>query len=251
MIIVALALAVAQASPAAPPTGSPVPETPAPVAPERGTVVEGAATPERDVPVSSRVPRRVNYVTSRERDAAWTMHRFAECLVRNRRAQMLELLGTRLNSPEQAVIVRDVIGRRSICLGARAMRIDNVLLRGAVAEALYRREQRGGRTGPLAGPPELPAADPRRNPAAALARFGRCLVASDPSGVQALIEARPGSEVERSALAALTPGFRPCLAEGQTPDPHPLLLRGALAEAFYLHSRGLLDTGDNQARRTP
>lgn len=247
MIIAALALAIAalatgQASPAAA-----APE-PAPASP---TLIERAPVPEEDVPVASRVTRPVNYVTANERDAAWTMHRFAECLVRTRRSQMLELLGTRLNSPEQARIVRDVIGRRSICLGARAMRIDNVLLRGAVAEALYRREQAGRPTGPLDRAPELVASDPGRSQAIALAQFGRCMVRNNPAAVEALIAARPGSREERSAMTRLGPGYDACLAPGQRRDQHPLLLRGSLAEAFYLHVRGLLSRPAGQPDRTP
>ena len=245
MIFTALALAVAQPSPAPPPAD--------PAAPVGSpTVVERAPSPDEDVPVASRVPRRVNYVTARERDAAWTMHRFAECLVRNRRAQMLELLSTRLNSPEQAAIVRLVIGRRSICLGARAMRVDNVLLRGAVAEALYRRELEGRATGPIERAPELVVSDPRRSPAAALASFGRCVVANNPAGVRTLIQAKPGSRAEGAALTALAPGYAACLPPGQNrPERHPLLLRGAFAEAFYLHSRGLLPGNAQQSRGTP
>jgi hypothetical protein len=185
MIALALMLTLTQATPAQPPT------------PNRSRF-ENVATPEEDVPIGSRVQRRSEYVTADERDAAWTMHRFAECLVRTREQQMIELLSTGLNSPEQNRIVRDVIGWRSRCLRARSMQIDHVLLRGAVAEALFRQELRGRQIGPPDRAPELLDADPARNSSAALERFGRCMVSRHPDSVRALIGTRPGS---RSGVA--------------------------------------------------
>ena len=212
--MIALALLLAATQPPA--------ET-APGSPNRSRF-ENVATPEEDVPIGSRVQREADYVTASERDAAWTMHRFAECLVRTRQGQMLELLATRLNSPEQNRIVRDVIGWRSRCLQARSMQIDNVLLRGAVAEALHRQELRGRSVGRLD-------------------RFGRCMMTRYPDTARALIGTRPGSREERTAMEGISPRVAECLPPSPRRARHPLLLRGAIAEAFYLDHQGLLPAG--------
>ena len=229
MIVATLLLALAQAPP-----------TNAPPAPPGSSRFEKLETPEREVPVGSRLDRPADHVTASENDAAWTMHRFAECLVRTRAEQMLELLSTGLNSPEQNRIVRDLIGWRNRCLRARSMQIDHVLLRGAVAEALYRQTQRGRDIGRLDRAPPRLRADPRRNSSAALEHFGRCMVARHPDRVRPLIGTRPGSREEREALQGITAGFADCLPESPRRARHPLMLRGAVAEAFYLDSQGLL-----------
>jgi hypothetical protein len=239
MILSAFILALAQAPPtaAAPSTAAP---SSTPAQPPTTSRFEKLPTPPEEVPVGSRVTRRSDYVTADERDAAWTMHRFAECLVRTRERQMLEFLSTRLNSPEQNRIVRDVIGWKSRCLQARSMQIDHILLRGAVAEALYRQELRGRQIGRLSRAPELLEADPARNSSAALERFGRCMMANHPALVRPLIGTRPGSREEREALSAIQAALPVCLAQAPARARHPLMLRGALAEAFYLHRHGLL-----------
>lgn len=232
--MIALAFALFTAQPAAP--------APAPAPPPTSSRFENVATPQEDQPLGSRVARRTDHITAREQDAAWTMHRFAECLVRTRQRQMLELLATRLNSPEQQRIVRDVIGWRSRCLRARSMQIDNVLLRGAIAEALYRQELRGKEVARLERAPEMLAADPARDSSAALERFGRCMMTRKPELVRALIGTRPGSDEERAALAGIATALPLCLPPSPERARHPLRLRGAVAEAFYLHRHGLIGT---------
>lgn len=239
MIVAFLLLALAQAAPEA---------TPPPVS----SRFEKLPTPEEAEPLGSRISRSSDYVTAGERDAAWTMHRFAECLVRTREGQMIELLSSRLNSPEQMRIVRDVIGWRSRCLRARSMQIDHILLRGAVAEALYRQQLRGREVGVVERAPAMLEADPARSTAAALERFGRCMVARHPELVRPLIGTRPGSQQEEAALTAIEAALPACLPESPRRARHRLLLRGALAEAFYLHVHGLLgDTQRTAATATP
>ena len=123
MILAAFALTLAQSTP-----------PPAPAPPSNSSSrIEKLPTPEEEVSLGSRLSRESDRVTADEQSAAWTMHRFAECLVRTRERQMVEFLSTRLNSPEENRIVREVIGWRSRCLHARSMQIDHTLLRGAIA----------------------------------------------------------------------------------------------------------------------
>jgi hypothetical protein len=232
MILALMLLAFGQAQPV--PTPPAQPQTPT------RSRFENIATPDEAVPLGSRVQRRADYVTSSERDAAWTMHRFAECLVRTREQQMVDLIASPLNSPEQNRIVRDVIGWRSRCLRARSMQIDNVLLRGAVAEALYRQELRGRQIGRPRQAPPLIGIDTARSVPAALQLYGRCMTRRDPQAVRALVGTRPGSREERAALQAVTARLPECLPAAPERARHPLLLRAAVAEAFYLAHHGLI-----------
>jgi len=203
---------------------------------------EKVQTPQVVQPVGSRVYRRQTPVTASEQDAAWTMHRLAECLVRTRRRQMVALLQTRLNSPEQMDIVEDAIGWKTRCLQARTMAIDNVLLRGAVAEALYRQELRGRDVEPLERAPAAARGDPARHLAPAMETFGRCMLNRHPETSSALIGTRPGSRQEREALEGIQQVMNECLTLDTERARHPLMMRGAIAEAFYLRRKGLLPT---------
>lgn len=211
---------------------------------------EKVETPEVVQPAGSRVYRRQTPVTASERDAAWTMHRLAECLVRTRRRQMVELLQTRLNSPEQMDIVEDAIGWKTRCLQARTMAIDNVLLRGAVAEALYRQELRGRDVEPLERAPAAARGDPARHLGPAMETFGRCMLNRHPDTSSALIGTRPGSRQEREALQGIEQVMNECLTLDTERARHLLMMRGAIAEAFYLRRKGLLPTTASTAQGT-
>jgi hypothetical protein len=230
MIVTSLLLAMGAAQPAADP----------PPTPPTRSRFEKVETPDQDVPVGSRVQRTPTYVTASEHDSAWVLHRLAECLVRTRPEQMLELLSTRLNSGEQTRIVRDVIGWRTRCLQARSMALDNILLRGAVAEALYRQELRGRSVGRIDQAPPPLAGDPARNSAVALERFGRCMATRYPDRAEAIIGTRPGSDREEEALDRITEVLPDCLPAAPRRARHPQLLRGAIGEAFYLNRHGFL-----------
>lgn len=232
LVALGLAQAAADAPAATPPTRS---------------RFEKVETPDEDVPVGSRVARTPTYVTASENDAAWVLHRLAECLVRTRQEQMLDLLSTRLNSREQMRIVRDAIGWKTRCLQARSMALDNILLRGAVAEALYRQELRGRTVGRIDHPPAPLSGDPARSSAVALERFGRCMITRYPDRAEAIIGTRPGSDQEEAALERITEVLPVCLPEAPRRARHPQLLRGAIGEAFYLNRHGLLSAGGAMA----
>ena len=243
MILAVLSLFLSQASPA--PAATPAqPST-------SSSRIEKLPTPEEEVPLGSRLSRRSDRVTADEQSAAWTMHRFAECLVRTRDRQMVEFISTRLNSPEENRIVRDVIGWRSRCLQARSMQIDHTLLRGAIAEALYRQELRGRDIPRPARAPEMLDADPARNSSAALERFARCMMERHPEMVRPIIGTRPGSRQEREALTAIRAVLPDCLPAAPSRARHPLMIRGALAEAFYLHRHGLIGSGGQASAGAP
>lgn len=246
MIVTSLIIALGIGQAAAAPPDTPPPETP----PTRSRF-ERYETPDEAVPVGSRVQRAPTYVTASENDAAWILHRLAECLVRTRQEQMLELLSTRLNSREQTRILNDAIGWRTRCLQARSMALDNILLRGAVAEALYRQELRGREVGRIAHAPQALSGDPTRSSAVALQRFGRCMVARHPDRAEAIIGTRPGSDREEAALVRIMEVLPECMPQAPRRARHPQMLRGAIGEAFYLDRHGFLQDSDMASAGTP
>jgi hypothetical protein len=144
-----------------------------------------------------------------------------------------------LNSPGQAELIDQLTGnrftRRTMCAGFRSMRIDNLVLRGAIAESLWRWEERRERSaGPLAPPEPATTLD---SPAW-LAGIARCVVERDGEAVARVMATRPGTSASRRALASLGAEIEACTPrERGRFDAHPLTLRGALGEPFYLSRR--------------
>jgi len=229
LIIAALALQPAQAHD---------PAAPAPN-PREVTVIEREGDAE-EIPLASRIVRPVTDGLAPDPIAALHLREWADCIVRIHRAPSLALLATPLNSSEQATIIDRLTGhrftRRTICARFRTMRVDNLVLRGAIAEALYRWEERRGRSaGPLVPPPPPPAA---ASPPALLAQMGRCVVERDPEAAGRVMATRPGTGASRRALAGLSGRVAACMPTGlRTREIHPLTLRGALGEPYYLRRR--------------
>ena len=234
MFVILSALAFLQAaSPSLPPSGD-----------ERETVIVAADGAVREAPpLNSRIRRERAPIQASDPVAAMMLREWANCIVRTRRRDALALLATPLNSAAQAEAIDGLTSRRfgwnTVCVRTRMMRVDNIVLRGAVAEALHRWEQRRGRAaGPLVpAPPPPAAANPRRR----LVLAGRCLVEADAGAVAGLMEVRPDSNQSQDAVQALAPKLDECLPDNiSAEDFHPLLIRGALGEPFYLASRELL-----------
>lgn len=215
---------------------------PQPANPQRETVIVAPAPEgEKQPPIRSRIGREQPALQAADPLAAMVLREWANCIVRTRRRDALALLATPVNSEAQTAAIEDLTSRRfgwqSICVRTRMMRVDNIVLRGAVAEALHRWEKHRRRSaGPLAAaPPPAPVGRP-----AQLVLAGHCVVEADPAAVAAVMETRPGTNGSLDALEALAPQLNACLPEGmEASDFHPLMLRGLLGEPFYLNSRSL------------
>lgn len=235
-IQIALFILIVQAAPTPAP---PVTPTPAPPADDATvTVIENARVLEA-VPINSRIERVQADNIADEPAAAMYLREWADCVVRIYRPQSLALLATPLNSPAQTSLVNQLTGnrftRRTVCARFRTMRVDNLVLRGAVAEALSRWEDRRRRTaGPL-----VPAAPPAAaGSPAQLAIMGRCAVERDAAGVARVMATRPGTGAARRAIAGLSATIDACMPAGiHRRDTHPLALRAALGEPFYISRR--------------
>jgi hypothetical protein len=231
--LAALLLQVAQ--PASPAASERAPD------PSEVTVVERGTEEQEEVPISSRIGRRVSDFAA-DPVAAMHLRDWANCIVRLHRARSLALLSTPLNSAEQTELIDQLTGRRftrrTVCAGFRSMRVENLVLRGAVAEALQRWEEARRRSaGPL--PAFLPPVPRSAGLQAQLATLGRCVVERDPAAVARVMATRPGTNSSARSLSALSELIHACLPSGiRARDIHPLALRGALGEPYY-HSRRL------------
>jgi hypothetical protein len=214
----------------------------------RVTVIQRSEDDRETPPINSRIARRTNDGFAADPVAGMLMREWADCIVRIHRNRSLALLATPLNSPEQSALIDQLTGhrftRRTICARFRSMRIDNLVLRGAIAEALAGWEARRRRiAGPLVAPPPPNDAAAR---AAVLAQMGRCVVERDPEGVRGVMVTRPGTRSSRRALVDLSDQIDRCLPTGlRASSFHPLALRGALGEPYYRHRR----SADEQAMR--
>jgi hypothetical protein len=168
------------------------------------------------------------------------MREWADCVVRMYRPRSLALLATPLNSPQQSAVIDQLTGyrftRRTVCARFRSMRIDNLVLRGAVAEALFRWEQRRRRSaGPFEAAPPPPDAAARP---AVLAQMGRCVVERDLEGTERIMATRPGTRSSRRAITELSGRIDSCLPAGlRARSIDPLTVRGALGEPYYQRRR--------------
>jgi len=203
------------------------------------TVIDRDARAETP-PLNSRIARRGSDGFAPDPVAAMLLREWANCVVLMNRPRALALLATPLNSREQATIIDQLTGnrftRRTICARFRTMRVDNLVLRGAIAEALDRWEERRRRSaGPLDAAPMAATAAGRPGQ---LAQLGRCLVERDPEAAGRVMATRPGTRAAREALAGLSDRIDGCLPAGlRARDIHPLTLRGAIGEPYYLRRR--------------
>ncbi len=242
MALLAIAAALAlQPAPAPPPAVAAPPANSNEV-----TVLERTGNDPEEVPVSSRIARTPVDNVAADPAAAMYLREWADCIVRIYRPRALSLLATSLNSDAQSRIIDQLTGhrftRRTVCARFRYMRIDNLVLRGAIAEALWRWEDRRKQSaGPLAAAAAEAAASAQAAAAdrpALLARLGRCVVERDPEGAARVMATRPGTRSSREALEALRERVTACAPPGlPTRDLHPLTLRGALGEPYYLRAR--------------
>lgn len=123
------------------------------------------------------------------------------------------------------------------------------MLAGAVARVMLNRDY-----------PDLPAVIDRkavdveaeRQRAAQLSvaeRFGRCVVWSDPSGVQAFLRADPGTAAERAAIEALKQDLGMCVQEGNTLRLDRSFVRNVAAVAAYRLAQQLRPRGPASGER--
>ena len=161
-------------------------------------------------------------------EAFRTLNAFAACYARQNSARALELIATEPATREEAETYRRLFRRDNMsCLREDTeLRMPVALVRGAIAEGLYKRG--------IALPPQLIQSAPAPGGARTLSEAARCLTASRRDRVQALVEGTaPGSRGEFEALNALADDFFACVpdtARDRRFDPTQVRFR--LAEAL-------------------
>lgn len=159
-----------------------------------------------------------------------TLNAFGSCFASRKTAEALALIATAVGSPEEGALFRQRISRASIvCLGGDTqLRMPRFLLRGAIAEGLYRRG--------IALPAGLALpSPPPGTPTRTLADAARCYTAGHRDRVRALVDqTRMGSREEYALLSEMAPDFFLCVPEsGRGGQFVSVLIRGHLAEALY------------------
>jgi hypothetical protein len=218
----------------------------------------------REVPLGSRLARRVETNDWDDRKIRMVQVKFGECVIKKHGEVAQHFVLT--PDMEKAQWRKDV-GRIAdgFCLLAASdefgseMKFPADTMRYALADALVRREFS---TGPLpsikdAAPlvqPQLDEAEYRpewgekvkpaklkeladartqRLGVIYLAHFGECVARADPVGTHALLMTRPDTTEESAAFRALNPMLGQCLTAGQSLTFSKPTLRGTLAMNYY------------------
>lgn len=161
-------------------------------------------------------------------EAMRTLAVFGTCYARLNTDEALALIATEPASREEAETYRRLFRRdNQSCLGeATEMRLPIALVRGAIAEGLYKRRV------PL--PANLSQTAPAAGEVRTLSEAARCYTVGHREQVRSLLEQTPlGSRREYDALSAMAGDFFQCVPEtarGRRFDPTQVRFR--LAEAL-------------------
>jgi hypothetical protein len=159
------------------------------------------------------------------------LHDYARCVVEANPTQSRRILKLDYRTDSYRRSLGNIAGTPRSCAAFDGrLRMAQLLLAGAFAEALLPRA--------LAGRPLAAAAAPDPAKAAIAARddgeyLGLCGVRTMPEQVATLLATAPASDEEKSAVAAITPGLGPCLRAGAAAKLNRPALRALLALAAY------------------
>ena len=166
-----------------------------------------------------------------------------DCVIRYQGARTRNLLDTIPGTHEESTILYSFDSRMEQCYefartGGRAMTYSPSLLRGAIAEAYFRRDFPVGLGAEAPPAPEAGSAwtQPRASGGQVtqmemLHSMARCVTARQPGSVGAMLRATPLSAEERAAMRTLQPDISACLDAGVEFAVSRQALRGLLAEA--------------------
>lgn len=164
------------------------------------------------------------------------------CVIRYQPARTRNLLDTIPGTYAEGTILTSFDSRMETCfdyfeVGGRALVFPHVALRGAIAEAYYRRDFPQGIA---ASPPPADAAvawaaprpsDGEITQGEMIHAMGRCVVLRKPAEVRAMLQTAPLSPAERTAMRALQADLSACLDSNVSFNASRQALRAILAEA--------------------
>lgn len=169
--------------------------------------------------------------------------RFAGCVIRMSEQGARTLLTLDSGSREEERQIRNILQRHKACAVRRAS-VPGVLLRGAIAETLWKNA--GANPNPMKRTSvdiedvenfikAKPMGD-GSNKAGGLPIYwvARCQVMALPEQAAKVLKATPGSAEEKAEVTALYSGSTVCGVTKGLEKTHAILARAALADAFYL-----------------
>jgi len=162
-------------------------------------------------------------------DEAWrTLRAFGTCYATRNPGSAVQLIATEPGSRDEAETYRRLFRRdNQSCLGGNTeLRMPVTMVRGAIAEGLYRNR--------AALPPTLAQAAPAPGAVRTLSEAARCYAGAHGDRVRSLVEGTaPGSRGEVEALTAMAPDFFRCVpAAAHGRQFNATQLRYRLAEAL-------------------
>jgi len=177
----------------------------------------------------------------KNQEAREALDTLGRCLAVVRAAEVGSYLRNPGESTWYAVTVRR--NDEAPCVGLYAITASQTAMRGAVAEAWYVINYADGApaafsTAENAAPSQaeaverIGAASEEARPQVIVDEFARCVAATMPLQVDALLRTSVASDGESEAIGALSAGFAPCAFEGQKLGFDAETLRAALAFAL-------------------
>lgn len=186
-------------------------------------------------------------------DKRVVLSEFADCLVRMGPGQSEKLLRTQPGSPDERRAA-EVLGRgQSSCLTNRMfLSMQPGMIRGLVAEAMFKRRHRDWLAAAQGLPMSAPiraARPPKSDAGAATGRdpkavgaflngYSACLVKADPAEVAKLLGTGIDTAQERDAILGFGDNLKDCMPFGVVYEPDIGVLRAHLGSALYLQFAG-------------
>lgn len=159
----------------------------------------------------------------------------AVCTRNHRREAAVALLDSRPGSLEEGPLARAALpsGETECPIRVEKVTINNwVLLRGAIAEAIYNGDRTRPRTETLPLSETFTGSD--RASTTAVARWvARCAVRRKPLLAHSVVKFNPGAIGEERALHVLKPTFTGCLPAGRRLEISRLGIRALIAQELY------------------
>lgn len=174
------------------------------------------------------------------RNTVAVMQRSIRCIVQRARGASENLLQTIPDTRAEYRLIYGPIASRLDQCSYMGVHVSNILLRGAIAEALYRTDlaartpqSRGAEVAPI----RWPEGHANAQNLAPVYELGRCVVAEDAPGVHELLATTPYSAEERRIFDALGPRLQSCLDAGSTFATNRETIRAVLAKSLYRWAR--------------
>jgi hypothetical protein len=156
---------------------------------------------------------------------------FGRCYASTQRKEALKLVATRPGSIEEAQTYKALFQKSDeSCLGSiTELRVSHLMVRGAIAEGLYKKK--------ILVPPELTvAAAPSVDQVRSMSDAALCFVGRHAEEARSLVNGtEPGSKKEFEAMTALFPAFAACVppAAREKMRVEATLIRFRIAEALW------------------